>query len=410
MRKHLLSLLICTAAASAGALVAASGCREKPEPPEPIPAAGPIPLNHFVRAWASVVDIPAGDEVKSLHRRDDTLFVYTKSGQILSMAADTGKVRWVQQIRSTDRAGIRPPVVQKERIVIPTSSTLELFEPTEGHFLRSVPLQVAARSNAVGFGDLVFLGGDYQGAGRVVALDVTRDYVPKIWELMVVKGGLASTPAIFDDVLYIGGGDGNVYAVAAVNREALWPLKDNAFKTEGPIVADVAVDETGVYVASTDSRLYCLQRGSGRLKWQYHGGRALTEDPVVTPAGLYLPIPDTGMAMFDKGDGEFLRKPKWIVKGMTQFLAEDERMVYLLRGADNAVVAVDKATGQQRFTSNRRDLISFATNRKGDGVIYAASKTNRVMAIKPVLRPGVVGELVLNEVPMNAAGAPVLGG
>lgn len=408
MRQHLLSLLILSAAA-VGLISAGAGCQKKIEQPEPIPAAGPIPLNNFVRAWASAIDIPAGDLVKELHPRDDKLYVYTKSGQILSMARDTGRLQWSAQIRATDRGGMRPPVIQKDRIVVPTSSTLELFEPTEGHLIKAIPLKVAARSNAVGYGNMIYLGGDFEGAGRVVALDVTRDYVQTVWQLMIPRGGLQSTPAIYEDVLYVGGGDGNVYAVSAVNRAALWRLKDGCFKTEGPIVADVAADETGVYVASTDSRFYCLHRGSGRLKWQYFGGRQLTGDPILTPSAVYLPIPDAGIAAFSKGDGEFNRKPMWLAEGMTQFLSEDDKLVYMLHGADNTIVAIDKTTGEQRFTSHRQDLITFATNRRADGMIYAASKTNRVLAIKPVLRPGVVGELVWNEVTIDDNGMAIGG-
>jgi outer membrane protein assembly factor BamB len=221
--------------------------------------------------------------------------------------------------------------------------------------------------------------------------------VPTVWELMIPHGGLQSTPAVHKDVLYIGGGDGNVYAVAAANREAVWPLKDNVFKTEGPIVADLAADETGVYVASTDTRFYCLNGGSGRLKWQYYGGRPLTGDPVVTATQVYLPVPDAGIAAFAKGDGEYNRRPLWLAVGMSKFLAEDEKHVFLLRAADNVIVAVDKLTGEQLFESTRRDLTVFGSNHAPDGTIYAASKTNRVLAIKPVLRPGVVGELVWNE-------------
>jgi outer membrane protein assembly factor BamB len=298
----------------------------------------------------------------------------------------------------------------KDRVAIPTSSTLEVYEPTEGGFVNSIPLKgLATRSNAVGSGNMVYLGGDYQGAGRIAALDISRPYVHTIWQLMIPKGGLQSTPALFDDVLYVGGGDGNVYAVAAANREALWPLNDNAFKTEGPIVADVAADDTGVYVASTDSRFYCLHRGTGRLKWQFYGGRALTGAPVLTASQVYLPIPQVGVAAFSKSDGDFNRKPLWIAVGMTQFLAEDEKHVYLLRGADNVIVALDKVSGEQRFENNRRDLTQFATNKNADGVIFAASKTNRILAIKPVLRPGVVGELVWNEFDPGEAGAVALG-
>ena len=396
MREHLLSLLATVAVAAAG-LMSLTGCREKPEPPEPIPASGPIPLNHFVRAWAQTPTLAEGDSIKEIHARANDVYVYTRGGQIMVMARDTGRMRWVTQIRSTDRGGMRPPVVLKEQVIIPTSSTLEVFEPNEGQLQRSIRLNVAARSDAVGIGSLIFVGGDYAGSGRVVALDITREYGGAIWQLMIPKGGLKSTPAVYEDVLYIGGGDGNVYAIVGQTREAVWPLKDNVFRTEGPVVADVAVDDTGVYVASTDSRLYCLNRGSGRLKWQFYGGRPLTEAPILTETQVYLPVPGAGMAAFAKGDGESTRRPLWLAVGLTQFLAEDEKHVYLLREADNVIVALDKQTGEQLFENNRRDLTTFATNQGGDGVIFAASKTNRILAIRPVLRPGVVGEMVWLE-------------
>ena len=403
MRKHLANLLFC-AAASLSPLM--PGCSKPIEAPEPIPAAAPVPINAFVRSWAQALELPAGDDVKAVHVRENYVFAYTRSGQAIAMARDTGRLQWIAQIRKTDRGGMHPPVLLEKRVVIPTSSTLEVFEMTEGALITSVPLKgLAIRSDAVGVGNFIFLGGDYAGSGRVVALDITQKYVPSIWHLMIPKGGLASTPALFEEVLYVGGGDGNVYAVAAENREPLWPLKDGAFKTEGPIVGDVAVDETGVYVASTDSRMYALNRGSGRLKWQYYGGRPLTEGPVLTASALYLTVPNAGIAAFDKAEGEFNRKPLWLAADMTQFLAEDERFAYLRRGSDNAIVALDKRTGQQMFENNRRDLSDFATNTKGDGVIYAASKTNRVLAIKPVLRPGIVGEMVWNEQDAGDEGA-----
>jgi hypothetical protein len=228
--------------------------------------------------------------------------------------------------------------------------------------------------------------------------------VPTVWQLMIPKGGLAATPALYDDVLFVGGGDGNVYAVAAANREPLWPLKGGAFPTEGPIVADVVADDTGVYAASTDGNLYVLNRGSGKLKWVFFGGRPLTDDFAVTATTVYVPMPGAGIAALSKGENETgnpqldsNRRPMWLAPGMTQFLSEDERFAYLRRGEDNVIVAIDKVSGEQMFVNHRRDLTQFATNTKGDGMIYAASSTNRVVAIKPVLRPGVVGELVWNE-------------
>lgn len=399
MRMHLVTLLVCAAGLSAVA-----GCGPEAKVPEPMPAPGPIPLNSFVRSWAQDLGLPAGDRVKELHVRDSTVYAYSRDGRVIVMARDSGRQQWGTQIRRSDRGGMHPPVELKGRVVVPTSSTLEVFETTEGTLLKSVPLKLAARSDAVGAGDLVFLGGDHANAGRVIAVNVAKKYAHTAWDWMIPKGGLASTPALFEEVLYVGGGDGNVYAVAAETREPLWPLKNSAFPTNGPIVGDVAADESGVYVASTDNNVYVLNRDTGRLKWQYYGGRPLTDGPTLTAQNVYVRVPDAGIAAFSKSEVEAddpqlgsNRQPLWLAAGMTQFLAEDEQFAFLRREKDNAIVATDKATGEQMFVNNRRDLTHFATNPKGDGVIFAASESNRVLAIRPVLKPGVVGELVWHE-------------
>jgi outer membrane protein assembly factor BamB len=398
MREHPLSpAVLLTLALCSVAVATLVGCEKKVQPPEPIPEPGAIPLNSFVRGWASTLELSPGDKVKEVHAREDKVFVYTTAGQVVAMSRESGKLLWAQKIRSTDRGGMHPPVILKDKVVIPTSSTLEVYEPVDGKFLKSIKLPVATRSDAVGAGNIVYLGGDIGGSGRVVAEDLTRPYVNTVWELMIPKGGLDSTPAMYEDALYIGGGDGSVYAISAASREALWSLKDSVFKTEGPIQGDIAVDANGVYVASTDSRLYCLARTTGRLKWQFYASAALTQGPVVTKTLIYQAIPGQGIAAIPNGDGPFNRKANWVALGMSEYLAEDDKLVYLRRDGDNAIVAVDKQTGEQRFENNRRDLIAFGVNHKGDGTIFAASKTNRVLAIKPVLRPGVVGELVWNE-------------
>jgi hypothetical protein len=51
-----------------------------------------------------------------------------------------------------------------------------------------------------------------------------------------------------------------------------------------------------------------------------------------------------------------------------------------------------------RFTSHQRFSV-FATNTlKEDGMIYASTKAGRVLAVRPILKPGMVGEVVRLEV------------
>src|SRR5262249_36739134 len=150
--------------------------------------------------------------------------------------------------------------------------------------------------------------------------------------------------------------------------------------------------EFGVYVASTDSKLYCLDRASGKIKWQYFGGAPLRTAPVVIGETVYQAVPGVGVAAIDKTTGDYDRKPRWLVRGTTQFLSEDANNAYL-RTNDNLIVAVNKKTGEQKFHSTRQDLRLFATSERNDGIVFTAAINGDVYAIRPALKAGTVGEL-----------------
>jgi outer membrane protein assembly factor BamB len=174
------------------------------------------------------------------------------------------------------------------------------------------------------------------------------------------------------------------------------------FITYGQIRADVKADEFGVYVASTDSKVYCVDRNNSKIKWQYFAGAALQDSPVVTKDRVYQAIPGRGVAAINKTEQknntqpqwQYNREALWVVENALQFLADDDKYAYL-RGRDNTIIAVDRATGEVTFESTRSDFDVFGSNDKSDGIIYASTSRGQVMAIKPVLRPGSVGEIVL---------------
>ena len=89
-------------------------------------------------------------------------------------------------------------------------------------------------------------------------------------------------------------------------------------------------------------------------------------------------------------------------------LNTDESWVYLRGGwgelrmgdedgaVDNSIIGVDKKTGEQKLHSTRNDLVAFASNPKGN-LIFAATSGGQVLGIKPVTKPGAVGQVVKIE-------------
>src|SRR5262249_32211068 len=162
-----------------------------------------------------------------------------------------------------------------------------------------------------------------------------------------------ATPAIQQGIVYAADDRGNVYAVNSDTRAPVWALKqegreEGVFGTDGPVRADVKADETGGYVASMDSKLYCIGRTNGRMNWRFCAGSPLTSSPAVTATSVYQYVQGQGIVAIDKAQGDPIRKPKWAVPEAVQFLAEDDKYVYLERG-DHAIIGADKASGSIRL-------------------------------------------------------------
>jgi outer membrane protein assembly factor BamB len=401
--KWLRSLLgVAAGIALAGCGSQTSGQSEpaKPDPAKPGVSQGQImevPVGSFMAAWK--VSIPlAQEQVTRVSLNEDKVFVLTSDGKLYWIDRVSGVTRAVSEVAEKGDK-VFDPVTLKSRIVVPTEKRLVVFE-TNGKLSHSVNLRYNASSGAVGEGTALFLGVDHPKQGRIQAVDTkVQPYdISPIWELST-GGQTRSRPAVFQGAVFAGSRDGAVYGVRGENRDVLWPILDNSvFQTGAPIVADLAADKDGVFVASTDTKLYCLNAATGKVRWTYYAGIPLKEDsaPVSVGSFVYIYVPGKGLVAIDKTGQAELRLAKWTIEDGRQVLAIDEKNTYV-RMADNSIAGVERATGQIRMRSSRKDFIAFASNVnfKELGTIYAATSSGTVMAIKPVTKPGAVGEWVL---------------
>src|SRR5206468_159543 len=97
-----------------------------------------------------------------------------KRNLIYSVGASAGKINWAQTAAPPGRI-VLPPVLLKDRLIVPTNTTLEQFDST-GRKVRSVNLARSLRSGVSGEGHLVYAGFDYAHGGRFAQIDVDRDF------------------------------------------------------------------------------------------------------------------------------------------------------------------------------------------------------------------------------------------
>ena len=103
-----------------------------------------------------------------------------------------------------------------------------------------------------------------------------------VWKF---KTGIAivSSPAVAGGVVYIGSGDGRLYAIDAETGQEKWH-----FKTEGIVGSSPAVAGSMVYVGSEDGRLYALDARTGQEKWSFKTGSPVLSSPAVAGGVVYF--------------------------------------------------------------------------------------------------------------------------
>jgi outer membrane protein assembly factor BamB len=397
------------------AIATLAGCQTTTQPATIVEA----PTGSFIQKWTAVIPELKEDPVAHLYLRGTTLYAYAKSNQVFGFSAAGGHMIFSDKIVDATSPLRAPTLLPDNKIVFPAADTLELYD-LSGRRLQSLPLSKPTSSSGVAVGYTFYVGLGSPTGGRLAALDLTPrvptaqqeanakklnvslepeiDRVASKWEVLTI-GGIQAAPVYYQGVVYAGDLNGSVWAINE-QGSGIWSLPngDHVFKTSGAIHADLKADDFGLYVASEDGSLYCVDRGSGRLKWTYYGGIQLDTAPVLTPTTVYQFVPGTGVVAIEK-HALGVAKSKWVNADAVSCLADDSQNIY---GQDKngCLIAMDKTDGHTVFRGVRKDISVVADyNGNKDGTIYAAVTDGTVLSVGPVLRPGVMGFLVLNTIP-----------
>lgn len=89
-------------------------------------------------------------------------------------------------------------------------------------------------------------------------------------------GKVRSSPAVVDETVYIGSGDGRLYALDMITGEKEW-----TFETGAPVYSSPAVADGTVYVGSNDHSVYAVDAQTGTKAWEFETGDAVRSSPTV---------------------------------------------------------------------------------------------------------------------------------
>ncbi len=173
--------------------------------------------------------------------------------------------------------------------------------------LLAIPVPSAAGTPpaAVSPAEVAMFRGD---PGRSGVYDTAAVHRFKKLEWAFATGGpVRSSPAVTADTVYVGSGDGMLYAIDRRSGEARW-----RFAAQGPVNGSPAVAGGVVYAGGGDGMIYALDATTGARRWQFATGGRAHSSPAVAGGVVYAGSMDADGHLYaiDRRSGELVWKFK----------------------------------------------------------------------------------------------------
>jgi len=217
-----------------------------------------------------------------------------------------------------------------------------------------------------------------QGVLRALEIDGSR----VLWEFTEAKGEYVAPGSVGEDILVIGNGDGNVYALNVTDGSSAWA---QPFHTGSRVWAAPLILSDTVYIASLDHNLYALDLQTGRERWRFTAEGAMVGPPLARDDRLYIGAFDGRLYAIRREDGalvwtaSFDDGQRWVwgspaTDGASIFAADVEGTAY----------AVDVETGAERWRRTLQEPVrlGLAFDPEG-GLLLAAGNAGTLYALDP---------------------------
>jgi outer membrane protein assembly factor BamB len=150
------------------------------------------------------------------------------------------------------------------------------------------------------------------------------------WQSKQKFGEIYSSPTVADGTVFVGSWDKNVYALNLIDGALKWSRP-----TDGEIYSSPAVADGTVFVGSYDGCVYALNQTNGKILWRYKTHGAIQSSPAVADGMVFVGSRDKRVYALSKAgglywsfqtEGEVDSSPA-ILNG-TVFIGSNDKKVY----------------------------------------------------------------------------------
>mgnify|MGYP002639535950 FL=1 len=115
---------------------------------------------------------------------------------------------------------------------------------------------------------------------------IKMDGIKPVWKFKC-EDEIRGTPSIFENTLYVGCYDNNLYALEPGDGGFKWK-----YPTDGGIVSKPAVAENNIFFGSEDNRLHVINARTGKIVWSYFGEAPMRSSPRIAEGHVFIGTDD----------------------------------------------------------------------------------------------------------------------
>jgi len=238
------------------------------------------------------------------------------------------------------------------------------------------PVGNVATNGRSGHAAVVMADGDAGRTGRYQASGVP-DFPRVRWRFP--HGPFFSSPVVAAGVVYVGGTDGNVYAIDAGSGRERWHVA-----TGSAIHSSAAVADGVVYIGSDNGHLYAIDTTTGQTRWRVRLGDRVPSSPVVDPDVIYISSINGAHEVGDRAGYLYaINTADGRIRWRIALGAWGPSAPAMLAGtvyvgaADGELYAIDAASGHPRWRVNTGDGVSSGPA-VARGIVYVGSVVNAI--------------------------------
>jgi outer membrane protein assembly factor BamB/tRNA A-37 threonylcarbamoyl transferase component Bud32 len=207
---------------------------------------------------------------------------------------------------------------------------------------------------------------------RTAEISAHEDDVKELWSFEC-EDEIRGSPILYQDVIFIGCYDNNLYALDAQTGEFLWK-----YATEGGITGRPAAEDGVIFIGSEDHRLHAITARGGKLVWTYYTEGPIRSSPTLSHGHIFFGSDDAYLHVVNSLNGRRVWRAEANAPIWSTPLVHEERVYF---GCESGDFYCYDFRGEMKWRKKVKRAVT-SSPIIFDGLIYFGSKDWTLYALE----------------------------